>query len=578
MHFKTLCSALIVLFPSVLVLGLPTELGVQQSADIIVHDGNESVPCSQIGCWDGFATLSNATGYCICPRWKKQDLTTPCGFLKCPNTTKLYYDSVFNRCLCEPKYGLPWLIHQATDRIAEHNARVYSVQPYFLDDVISFHVQLAGAPDGFNLNASTTIAASSIGTDPAPNLVLMPTNMKTRVSTAAEETALIVAVTFEPGDSITYHVQISNGTVFKLHGDKYVHDIDLIDPSAPPSLSILTSQSLSYVKRDAWFQDAGADPSIRPAPLTTTKRGIAGLSSSITLSEETCRSITCSNDGSERPYFNPYLKTCYCKKLDPPNNSFDSFLKRSVSDQSGVLRKPTPEACRRMANTCQGKTEPYLDETTGQCYCVVYRTGIKEPVIVSNTNYWPRAEHVVSQEEESGNSGSLDEAPTCAESHKMDPCPTQLGCHVGYCPDRICGTCILPLNLTAAHAPGAKLRFLPGHSDNYSSTMVTARELVDSLDRRYKHNWGEDVKYLNQNNLVTEKNVRLLENRYLNARNAYREKFNEILAANRRKPQADDKWILDILKGRLDNMEWVRGAIHNLWTAVGAQNAARRRH
>lgn len=296
------------------------------------------------------------------------------------------------------------------------------MQPYFLDDVISFHVQLAGAPDGFNLNASTAIAASSISTDPAPNLVLMPTNMETRVPTAAEETALIIAVTFDPADSITYHVQISNGTVVKLHGDKYVHDIDLIDPSAPPSLSILTSQSLSHVRRDAWSQDEGADPSMRAAPLTMTQRGSAGLSSyTVTPLEEACRSITCSNDGGERPYFDPYLKTCYCKKLDPPNNSLDSFLKRSVSDQNGDSRKPTPEACRRMANTCKGETEPYLDETTGQCYCVVYRTGIKEPVIVSNTNYWPRAEHVVSQEEESGNPGSFDEAPTCEQSDKMDP-------------------------------------------------------------------------------------------------------------------------------------------------------------
>ena len=51
-----------------------TESGVRQSADIIVHDGSESVPCSEIRCRDGFATLSNATGYCICPRWHKEDV------------------------------------------------------------------------------------------------------------------------------------------------------------------------------------------------------------------------------------------------------------------------------------------------------------------------------------------------------------------------------------------------------------------------------------------------------------------------------------------------------------------------
>ena len=176
--------------------------------------------------------------------------------------------------MCKLKHVTPVLIHQATDQIVQHNANVYSVQPYFLDDVISFHVQLAGAPEGFNLNASTTIAAGSIGTDPEPNLVLVPKNMKTRVPKAAEETALIIAITFDPGDSITYHVQTSNGTVIKLHGDKYVHDIDLIDPSAPPSLSILASHPPSHVKRDAWGQYEGADSSVRGAPPTVTKRGI----------------------------------------------------------------------------------------------------------------------------------------------------------------------------------------------------------------------------------------------------------------------------------------------------------------
>ena len=307
---------------------------------------------------------------------------------------------------------------------------MYSVQPYFLDDVISFHVQLAGAPDGFKLNASTTIAAGGIGTDPELNLILMPKNMKTRVPRAAEETALIIAVTFEPGDSIMYHVQVSNGTVVKLHGDKYVHDIDLIDPSAPPSLSILTSHSLSHVKRDAWIQDEGADPPMRAASLTMTKRGIEGISSyTATLSEETCRSITCRNNGGERPFFNPYLKTCYCKKPDPPEDSLDSILKRSLPDQRDVLRKPSPEACRRMATTCHGETEPYLDETTGQCYCVVYRTGVKEPVIVSDTKFWARAEHVVSQEEESGNSENFDEAPTCEKPRY--PCREWGSTHCG---------------------------------------------------------------------------------------------------------------------------------------------------
>jgi hypothetical protein len=37
--------------------------------------------------------------------------------------------------------------------------------------------------------------------------------------------------------------------------------------------------------------------------------------------------------------------------------------------------------------------------------------------------------------------------------------------------------------------------------------MVTARELVESIDRRYHHNWANDVEYLTKNHLVSEKNV-----------------------------------------------------------------------
>ncbi len=345
--------------------------------------------------------------------WKP---TKPCPFLNCPNSTELtyYYDS--NRCLCKPKIDPLWPNDQAKDQVVEHSASVYSVQPYFLDDVISFQVQLAGAPDGFNLNASTTIPASSIDTSPEPNLILVPKNtkMKTKVLKAAEESALIIAVTFDPGDSITYHVQISNGTVIKLHGDKYVHDIDLIDPSEPPSLSILPS--------DAWSEYEGADPSIRAAPLIMTKRGIEGISSyTATFSEETCRSITCRNNGGGRPFFNPYLKTCYCKTLDPPTNSLNSKVKRSLPDDRGFPRKPSSEACRHMTTICQGESEPYLDETSGQCYCVVYRAGVKEPVIASDTTFWPRTEHLVRQEEESDNSENFAELPTCAMNQKH-PC------------------------------------------------------------------------------------------------------------------------------------------------------------
>jgi hypothetical protein len=314
------------------------------------------------------------------------------------------------------------LIHQATDEIPQQNATVYSVQPYFLDGVISFHVQLSGAPGGFNLNASTTIAATGIGTDPEPNLVLVPKNMKTRVPKSAEGTAMIIAVTFNSDDTITYHVQL-DGTIVKLYGDKYVHDIDLIDPAEPPTLSILTSHTLSHLKRDQWRQGGEARPPMRAEPMTIAKRGIEGISSyTAQFSEETCQSIKCLRNGGKSAMFNPFIKSCYCQTLAPPKSSVQAERSQPDRDEgpdrrdteNSLIRsafsipKPSSETCRHLI-ACQGESEPYFDEGSSQCLCVVYRTGVKEPVITSDTTIFPRAEEAASVEE--GNSPAHENTP-----------------------------------------------------------------------------------------------------------------------------------------------------------------------
>jgi hypothetical protein len=312
--------------------------------------------------------------------------------------------------------------------VVEQNASVYSVQPYFLDGVISFYVQLSGAPGGFNLNASTTIAAGSIGTDPEPNLVLVPKSMRTRVPKSAEETAMIIAVTFNTDESIAYYVQLSNGKVVKLYGDKFVHDIDLIEPNAPPALSILTSHSLPHLKRDATNLPTQA------APMTIVDRGMEGMSSdTATFQEETCRSIRCLSNGGQPAMFNPFLKTCHCKKLTPPEHNLNDKLKRSQPTTSNEparreagrpplpsefrmpsatprvpppapppvfeIPKPSVETCGRMMK-CHGESESYFEPNTKQCLCVVWRPGIKEPVITSDAKILPREEQAFGQQED----------------------------------------------------------------------------------------------------------------------------------------------------------------------------------
>jgi hypothetical protein len=293
------------------------------------------------------------------------------------------------------------LIHQATEKIAQQNATIYAVQPYFLDSVISFHVQLSGAANGFALNASTTIAAGSVGTDPEPNLVLVPKNMKLSIPKSAEQTALIIAVIFNSDDTIAYHAQLGNGTVVKLYGDKYVHDIDLIDPSEAPSLSILTSHAISLLERDSIFRYEEVGSPLPAVPVKTAKRGIEGPSlHTATFSDDPCQSITCLNNEGKPAMFNPFLNSCYCRTLAPPDNSSRTKSRRSERDvNEGPTRhkkanlplgstldisKPSSVTCRHMI-PCQGESEPYFDARTSQCLCVVYRTSVEEPEASENS-------------------------------------------------------------------------------------------------------------------------------------------------------------------------------------------------
>jgi hypothetical protein len=390
----------------------------------------------------------------------------PCGFIQCPDTTDIHFSSATNQCICKVKNLTPALIQQATHQVVEQNASVYAVQPYFLDGVISFEVQLSGAPGGFNLNASTIIAAGSIGTDPQPNLVLVPKNMRSRVPKAAEETAMIIAVTFNTDDSIAYYVQLSNGKVVKLYGDKFVHDIDLIEPNAPPALAFLTSHTLSHLKRDAWDQDEEANLPTQAAPMTITKRGVEDIASSTaTFSEESCRSISCLGNGGQPAMFNPFLKSCYCKKLTPPKTSSSDKLKRSKTDSTNVparreagypslpssfimpgsrrpppatpspppfeILRPSVENCGRMIK-CHGESQSYFEPNTKQCLCVVWRPGIKEPVITSDAKILPREEEALSEQEdnsrEEGSNGDLTEPPSGPVPAPIHPAISEVFC------------------------------------------------------------------------------------------------------------------------------------------------------
>lgn len=260
--------------------------------------------------------------------------------------------------------------------------------------------------------------------------------MKSRVPKSTEQNAMIIAVTFNSDDTIAYHVQLNNGNIVKVYGDKYVHDIDLIDPSAPPSLSLITSHTLTHVERDVSDQDEESTIPMRAVPMESAKLGVEGVTSSrATFSEEACQSITCLRNGKKLALFNPFLNACYCQILVPPKDSFSNAVKRSQSDSTeGPARHdveipamvasfpfPTPstETCSHMI-ACHGESKPYFHAATKQCLCVVFRPGVKEPVITSDTNFFPRAEQGASQEEDSlGGADSPTSYRDCWKHGKM---------------------------------------------------------------------------------------------------------------------------------------------------------------
>jgi hypothetical protein len=292
------------------------------------------------------------------------------------------------------------LIHQATERIAQQTATIYSVRPYFLDGILSFQVQLGGSPGGFNLNASTTIPENGIGTDPDLSLFLVPTNIKSHVPSTTQESATIIAVVFNLDDTITYHVQLSNGTIVKLAGDKNVHHIDLIDTTAPTGLTFQTSLDQSHQKRERLFDLEEADSQLQAASDAGTKRDSEGTSiRTASSSEESCRSMRCLTT-NKAASFNSLLNICECKRPKLPQYSHQIEMAELGTEAAKVLSRREPdigfpplsnglrgnyheEHCRFVIK-CQGESKVYFDSIMRQCVCLLWRAGLTTPIVVSD--------------------------------------------------------------------------------------------------------------------------------------------------------------------------------------------------
>lgn len=190
----------------------------------------------------------------------------------------------------------------------------------------------------------------------------------------------------------------------------------------PSSLSILTRHGLSNVNRDLDVTHEEIPP-VRFQPIAVAKRGVEDISTyTAAVSEDTCGTMKCLNNGGKPAMFNRFLMSCYCETPvlfeSGPKNEIkrsDSDVREDLSRQKTAesfirsvpwITKASPETCRQMI-VCRGESQPYFDPTTKQCLCVVYRPGIKEPVITSNSRILPRDELIVNPRVQSGDHSSF---------------------------------------------------------------------------------------------------------------------------------------------------------------------------
>ena len=148
-------------------------------------------------------------------------------------------------CLCAAEYPTSVLIHQAIEEDPQSVGAIYSVVPYFGDGVISYLVQLTGPPNGFQLNSSTAVILGTSGLN--STLVVVPQHVKGQDDLAVHKESLVAqvtAVTFRGLLSMQYDIRLNNGSMALLDGLSRVEYMHLLDPAAPPELSLITADAL----------------------------------------------------------------------------------------------------------------------------------------------------------------------------------------------------------------------------------------------------------------------------------------------------------------------------------------------
>lgn len=250
-----------------------------------------------------------------------------------------------------PKQDItPELINQSLSLQPQHTAIVGSVIPHLMDEVLTFLVQLAGPiATTISMNASTIFPCGSVGTDPQPDIMLVPKYVRQGTPQTVIANCRCIAVSMLIPQVLTYWVQKLDGTVYSLAGSIEVFDIDKIDTSLPIALSLLPSMDGAVKPRNLEPTDAveserrqvfnsvvcnrHCPEGMKPVPgnllkvppecgcLAEAGKQSTSLTSralnqpdaySATMSEEVCKAMKCINNGDKPAMHNPFDMTCWC--------------------------------------------------------------------------------------------------------------------------------------------------------------------------------------------------------------------------------------------------------------------------
>jgi hypothetical protein len=244
----------------------------------------------------------------------------------------------------------PALINQSLTVQPQNTAIVGSVIPHFKDCIITFLIQLDGiVANIIPVNASCVFPCGGIGTEPQPNIMLVPKYVRDGTQQTMISNCRCIAINMYDPKIITYWIQNEVGSIFSLVGNNKVFNIDKIDTSAPIALNMIAPPSDPTkrqvvphtdevgLRRRQILKTSPCDrrcpEGFEPIPGNLLKSdpecGCLALDSgevsnltargltepgpySATMSKEACEAMKCTNNGDKPPMFNPFSLTCWC--------------------------------------------------------------------------------------------------------------------------------------------------------------------------------------------------------------------------------------------------------------------------